>query len=109
MVNLTMFFVQLIFLAIGMLVSVFFNKIKNVLPISLGFVFGFYMLGAILGTGDTKENLRFLSPLHYYDIPYIIEHSSYESAYLILGAAIVIVCIAVTYIIYKNKDIHAVS
>ncbi len=109
MVNLTMFFVQLIFLAIGMIVSVFFNKLKSVLPISLGFVFGFYIIGAILATGENKESLRFLSPFQYYDIKYILDHSSYELPYLILGVAIIAVCIASTYIIYKNKDIHAVS
>jgi ABC-2 type transport system permease protein len=107
MINLTMLFVQLIFLAAGLLISVFFNKIKNVLPISLGMVFGFYIIGALLVSDD--EALRFISPFKYYNVTYIIQNAAYEIPYLILGAAIVAVSIAACYIIYCRKDIHAVS
>ena len=109
MINLTLFFVQLIFLAIGVFISVFFNKIKNVLPISLGLVFGFYMTGALLATGKDAEALRFISPFKYFDIYHIIKNSSYETSYLILSAVIIVVSIAVSYLIYCKKDIHAVS
>lgn len=109
MINLTLFFVQLIFLAIGVFVSVFFNKIKNVLPISLGFVIGFYMIGALLATGKNAEEIRFISPFRYFDITYIIKNSSYETSYLILGAVIVVISVIASYIIYCRKDIHAVS
>ncbi|MDF2506094.1 MAG: hypothetical protein K0R06_3589, partial [Clostridium sp.] len=47
MISLTLLFIQLIFLAIGVFVSVFFTKLKSVLPISLGVVFGFYIIGAL--------------------------------------------------------------
>lgn len=109
MVNLTMLFVQLIFLAVGMVISVFFQKIRSVLPITLGVVFGFYLLGAILATGKDEDALRFLSPFQYYKVPYIVEHSGYEVPYLVLSAGIIAVSIAVSYFIYKKKDIHAVS
>ncbi len=108
LINMTMVFLQIIFLAIGMFVSVFFQKIKNVLPISLGFVFGFYIIGAILTTGSDKESKRFLSPFHYFDLTYIIKHNAYEIPYLILSAAIIIVCIVTGYIVYNKRDIHAV-
>jgi ABC-2 type transport system permease protein len=109
LINLTLLFIQLIFLAAGMLISLFFNKLKSVLPISLGLVFGFYILGAILTTGKDEEKLRVLSPFQYYKIPYIIEHAAYEIPYLILGGAIIVCCITASFMIYKHKDIHAVS
>jgi len=109
MINLTMFFVQIIFIAIGMVVSVFFKKIKNVLPISLGFVFGFYIIGALLATDHSNKLERIFSPFKYYDVTYIIQNGNYELFFLLLGAAIVVVSIAVSYIIYNKKDIHAVS
>jgi ABC-2 type transport system permease protein len=68
MINLTMFFVQIIFIAIGMVVSVFFKKIKNVLPLSLGFVFGFYLVGTLLVTDANDKLERILSPFKYFDI-----------------------------------------
>lgn len=109
LINLIMLFEQLIFLAIGMFVSVFFKKLRSVLPISLGFVFGFYMISAILATGENEEALRLLSPFQYFNVTYVIEHSAYEIPYLLLSAVIIIICITASYIIYRKKDIHAVS
>jgi ABC-2 type transport system permease protein len=109
MINLSMLFIQLIFIAIGMVVSVFFKKIKNVLPISLGFVFGFYFIGTILVTDSSNKLERILSPFKYFDIYYIIQNMSYEAFYLVAGAIIVVVSIAASYVIYNRKDIHAVS
>ncbi|MFT8315785.1 MAG: ABC transporter permease subunit [Clostridium sp.] len=107
MINLTLFFIQLIFMAIGVVVSVFFTKLKSVLPISLGTVFGFFIVGALIATGKNDE-IRLISPFKYFDISYIIKNSSYEVTYLIAGIVIVAVSIATSYFIYTKKDIHAV-
>ncbi len=102
MINLTLFFLQIIFMAIGLVVSVFFKKLKSVLPISLGVVFGFYMVGAL-------TSARYISPFKYFDITYIINNAGYEASYLVTAAVIVVVAIITSYIIYIRKDIHAVS
>jgi ABC-2 type transport system permease protein len=109
MINLTMLFVQLIFLAIGVVTSVFFNKLKSVLPVSLGVVFGLYLIGALAATGKSDDAARFISPFKYFDTTYIIKNGSYETPYMIAGAAIVVIAVAAAYIIYVRKDIHAVS
>ncbi len=109
LINLSMFFIQVIFMAIGLLVSMFFKKVKNVLPITFGLVFGFYLVGALFATNKEDEALRFISPFRYYDISYIVSNSGYETPYIILSAAVIAVCMAATYIIYRKKDIHAVS
>lgn len=109
LINLTMFFVQLIFIAIGMLVSLFFKKIKNVLPISLGVVFGFYLIGTLLVTDPSNKAERILSPFKYFDITYIINNGRYEPFYLIVSAVIIAAAITCSYILYNRKDIHAVS
>lgn len=109
MVNLTLLFLQLIFFSLGVVISVFFQKLKSVLPISLGVVFGFYLVGALVATGQNDEAARYLSPFKYFDIPYILQHSTYEASYLITGAVIVAAAIVATYLIYTKKDIHAVS
>ncbi len=109
MINLTLLFIQLIFLAVGVVVSVFFKRLKAVLPVSLGFVFGLYMAGALLATGKDDDVARFVSPFRYFDISYIIKNAGYETTYLIAGASIVFAATVATYIIYVNKDIHAVN
>lgn len=109
MINLTLFFIQIIFLALGVAISVFFNKIKNVLPISLGVVFGLYMTGALTVTGNNDDGARLFFPFKYFDITYIIKNASYEATYLIAGAVVVIAAVALSYAVYTRKDIHAVS
>jgi ABC-2 type transport system permease protein len=78
------------------------------LPASLGIVFGFFFIEALIGTGK-NDWTRFVSPFKYIDIFYIIKYSSYELPYLITGSIIIIMAIAASYIIYTKKDIHAVS
>jgi ABC-2 type transport system permease protein len=107
LLSLTMLFVQLMFLAIGIIVSVMIPKIKSVLTVSLCTVFAFYFIGAMaVTTGDDAK--RYFSPFKYFDNDYILKHSSYEASFLITGAVIIILAVAASYYIYTKKDIHAV-
>ena len=105
--TLPLFFVQLIFFATGLLVSVIWPKMRTVLPVSLGVVFAFFLIGALgATTGDDK--LRLLTPFKYFDTSYIVEHASYESLYIFITIAWVILATALSYIIYMKRDAHAV-
>lgn len=107
LLSLTIFFVQLMFLAMGIIISVSVSKIKSVLSVSLSTVFAFYFLGVIGSTTD-DEAKRYISPFKYFDTSYIMEKSSYEASFLIVGAVLIILAIAVSYRVYAKKDIHAV-
>lgn len=109
MVNLTLLFLQMIFLALGAAVAVCFRRLRSVLPVSLGVVFGFYIVGALIATGENSEAARCFSPFKYFDTAYILQHSAYETSYLVTGAVIVVAAVAAAYVIYIKKDIHAVS
>ncbi|MED4227017.1 ABC transporter permease subunit [Neobacillus cucumis] len=107
LLSLTMFFIQLIFLSIGIFISVIVPKIKSVLTVSLAIVFAFYFLGVISETsGDDVK--RYISPFKYFDHTYIMKHASYEGPFLIVGAVMVVATIAASYFIYAKRDIHAV-
>ncbi|WP_440604060.1 ABC transporter permease subunit [Bacillus sp. GB_SG_008] len=107
LLSLTIFFIQLIFLSLGIIISVIVQKIKSVLTVSLATVFAFYFVGMFSDTtGD--EVKRYFSPFKYFDTAYIIKHSSYETTFLIVGAIIIILAIAASYVVYIKKDIHAV-
>lgn len=107
MLSLTMFFVQLIFLAIGFVLSVLIPKMKSVLPVSLGVVFALYFLSMFsVTTGEDAK--RYLSPFKYFDTAYILKHESFETSFIIAGAVIFVFAITATYFIYLKKDIHSV-
>ncbi|WP_338448073.1 ABC transporter permease subunit [Niallia oryzisoli] len=107
MLSLTMFFIQLIFLALGFILSVLIPKMKTVLPVSLGVVFAFYFLGMFSDTTG-EEAKRYLSPFKYFDNAYILKHESFETSFIIAGAVIFVFAITATYFIYLKKDIHSV-
>jgi ABC-2 type transport system permease protein len=104
MLSLTVFFVQLMFLALGIVISVIFQKIKTV---SLATVFGFYFLGMFFDTSG-EEVKRYISPFKYFDTTYIIKNSSYESSFLIVGGIIIILAIVTSFFVYAKKDVHSV-
>lgn len=106
MISLTMFFVQLIFMALGILISVIAGKIKSVISVSLGTVFGFYILGS-LGSFLGEERVRYFSPFRYFDTAYIIKHTAYETSFAVIGIALIIAAIAGSYLVYLKKDIYA--
>ncbi|RNC29085.1 MAG: hypothetical protein AWM53_01005 [Candidatus Dichloromethanomonas elyunquensis] len=107
LLSLSLFFIQLIFLALGILLSVLIIKIRSVLSISLGTVFGLFFIGALAAT--TKDDLlRYLSPFKYFNFSYIIQHSGYESSSLTVAVCFIILSIVTSYLIYSRKDIHTV-
>lgn len=106
LISISLFLLQVIFLAIGIFLSVYLPKIKSVLSVSLGTVFAFFIIGMLSSSGD--EFKRYLSPFKYFDSYYMIEHTRYEGAFLIVGLGIVAAAIIASYIYYTKKDIHSV-
>ncbi|WP_088071907.1 ABC transporter permease subunit [Gottfriedia luciferensis] len=107
LISFSLFIIQLLFFGIGVLISVVFPKIKAVLSVSLGTVFGFFVIGMVVSTGSSNAE-RFLSPFKYFDPKYIIAHSKFEIQYLIVAVGIIVVSIIASYVIYTKNDIHAV-
>jgi len=104
---LAFFMLQMILFAVGLIVSVAARKIRSVLPVSLGLVFFFYAISAFAVTSDS-DKLRFLTPFQYFKPEYVVEHGSYEMAYLVTGLVIIAVCISASYMWFRKKEIHAV-
>jgi ABC-2 type transport system permease protein len=107
MISITMFFVQLIFASLGVIIAVVVGKIKSVISISLSTVFGFFfvsMLGSIFG----DEAIRYLSPFKYFDLAYIVKNGAYEVQFIIIGLVVVILSMTASYWVYLKKDVHSV-
>jgi ABC-2 type transport system permease protein len=106
LITLSLLFVQLIFAALGVLLAVAVRRIKSVSSVSLGIVFVFFfinMFGSVIG----DKAVRYLTPFKYFDSAYIIRHASYETTFVILTAAIIVLALAASYLIYNKKDIAA--
>lgn len=107
LISLSAFFVELMFLALGIMVSAFVSKIRAVLPLSLSVVFGFFivsMFGSVIG----EKALRYVTPFKYYDVAYIRMHGGYEPVFVLIEIAFLLVAVAASYVTYVKRDIHAV-
>ncbi len=107
LINLSLFLVALFFTGLGLLLSVVIKKIKTVLPLALGIVFGFWVL-QMLNKSLADPVLAYLTPFAYFDIAEIITTGAYETAYVLSDAALTVFFILLTYIIYRHKDIPSV-
>ncbi|WP_144478804.1 ABC transporter permease subunit [Cytobacillus oceanisediminis] len=107
LIAISLFFLQLMFMALGIVVAAMFPRIKSVISVSLGTVFGFFMLGMISSTTD-DEALRYLTPFNYFDAAYTTQHEGYETSFLITAAIFIIAAIVASYYLYSKKDVHSV-
>ncbi|CEG26421.1 ABC transporter permease subunit [Bacillus sp. B-jedd] len=104
MISLTMFFLQVIFLTLGTLISSFAPKIKSVLSVSLGTVFALFIIGMFASVTD-DHTLKYASPFKYFDPAEIVKNSSYDGRFLGLSIGIALAATAASYVIFAKQDI----
>ena len=107
LINASLFFSQLIFFSIGLIISVLAKKIKTVLPVSLGLVFAFFAISAFAVT-SADDKLRYVTPFQYFKTEAILAQGKYETIYIVLGLAIIVAALIASYTIFKRRDIHSV-
>jgi ABC-2 type transport system permease protein len=105
LISLSLFVISMIMFALGTVLAVLFPKIKSVVSVSLGVVFGFFVLGMVAGLEETG---RYLSPFKYIDYAHVMREETYEWEFMIVGGAIILLCFIISFIVYKKKDIHTV-
>ena len=107
LIQLSILLFQLLFVAIGIFVAVFLKRIKSVLPITLGFVFGFFIID-MLNQSLADIKLSFLSPFAYFKPSFIIENLSFDLPYFLLTIGLIFVLTTVTFIVYHRKDLPSI-
>jgi ABC-2 type transport system permease protein len=101
---LTVTFLQLFFLTVGMLISLLPKRIRNVTPFSMGMVFGMYLLNAFGGMlGDVA--LEKVTPFKHFDPNYIIRNGSYDLPLVLISVSVIILSLAGSYLIYARRNI----
>ena len=73
--------------------------------IGLGIALLFYFVSLASGISESLEFLKYLTPFSYTSGSYIIEHTSLEWKYVIIGAVVSVASVACAYRIYTKKDI----
>lgn len=97
---------QLIFLSMGMFISLFFRKIRSVLSFSIGLSIGFYVINSVRGIVDSKI-LGYFTPFYYFEPGPILLRGEYDLSLFLIGIGIIAISLLGSYVMYKKRDIHS--
>lgn len=100
--------IQLLFLTMGMLVGVVFPHIRTPIVIAVGVAFVTYLFGGF-SRKMGFDIIGYLSPYRYFDGTQIIITNGYNSGYMILFAALVLIFSITGHQIFCKKDVMLAS
>jgi len=99
---------QLVFLGIGLVISLLVRRVRSVTPYALGLAFGAYVINGFSGVlGEVK--LELITPFKHLDPTYIVKNAAYNTPLVLLDVAVILVTILASYWLYTRRDIPAVS
>jgi ABC-2 type transport system permease protein len=98
---------QLVFLSVGLLVSLLVKRIRSVTPYAMALGFGMYVLSAfgdLLGTSFLEK----LTPFKHFEPNYIIKHGTYNWPLVLISVIAIVVSLVGSYVLYTRRDIPGV-
>jgi len=97
---------QLVFLSIGILISLLMKRVRSVTPLSMALAFGMYVLSAF---GDMlgEDTLELISPFTHFEPNYITRHTAYDTPLVLISVITILVAIPASYLLYSKRDIHS--
>lgn len=97
------FLVGTVFMCIGFLTSVLVHHLRLAMPLSIGVFFVTYLLGVFAGMIEKLKFLKYFSPFHY-AVPAEVIKYGFDKTNIVLAFVSSILCVALTYFIYRRKD-----
>ena len=100
------FFTQIIFLTIGMLLSAGLKQYKKSGSITIGILIGTYMISILISiVGENIEFLKYFIPFLYFPTSEMLI-GNFEIVYIVITVVVVISSIFGTFYFYKKRDLY---
>lgn len=97
---------QLVFLSLGMMISLLFRRVRSVLSLSMGLVIGLYVISSIRGLIDS-ELLGYFTPFYHFEPGEILVNGQYNLVLFLISLGIITVSLVGSFLLYKRRDIHS--
>lgn len=97
---------QLFFSALGLFLAAKVRRIRSVLPLALGIVFGFFLI-QVINQSVGEPGLVYITPFAYFDPASIIQNGGYQTTLVIINLSISAVLVTAGYMAYRKKDFAA--
>ena len=101
-----MFMIELIFLAIGLLLGCAMKQYKRSSSTAVAIILATYFMSIISGMQEKLDFFKYFTPFKYFDAGEIFRSGSLDSGYLLISAAVILVCVAGAYFVYERRDLY---
>ncbi|MDH3943508.1 MAG: ABC transporter permease [Anaerolineae bacterium] len=103
---LALFFMQLIFLAIGIFLGAAMKQYKRASSVAVSLLLGTYFLSILSDLNQDFEFIKYISPFKYFNPALILRDSGLDMNYVWLSLAIIVICIAGAHFTYSRRDLY---
>ena len=101
-----MFIIELIFLAVGLLLGCAMKQYKLSGSTAVWIILTTYFLSIAAGLQKNLDFLKYFTPFKYFDAAALFQTGKLDGGYLLLSAAIIVVCVGASYWIYNKRDLY---
>jgi ABC-2 type transport system permease protein len=101
-----MFSIELIFLALGLLLGCAMKQYKRSGSTAVAIILATYFMAIISGMQEKLDFLKYFTPFKYFDAGDLFRNGKMDGTYLLLSAAIIVVCVAAAYLLYNRRDLY---
>ncbi len=100
------FAIALIFLAIGLLLGCAMKRYKRSASVAVAIILVAYFVSIITVMQERLDFLKYFTPFKYFDAGELFRSGRMDSTYLVLSAAIIVVCVTAAYWLYNRRDLY---
>jgi len=101
-----MFVIELIFLALGLLLGCAMKQYKRSGSTAVAIILTAYFVSVFSGLQEKLDFLKYFTPFKYFDAAVMLRDGKLDGMYLLLSAAIIVVCMAAAYYTYNKRDLY---
>jgi ABC-2 type transport system permease protein len=101
-----MFVLELIFLAIGLLLGCAMKQYKLSGSVAVAIILATYFMSILTSLDQKVDFLKYFTPFKYFDARELFRTGAINGGYMLLSAAIVVVCVAAAYWTYNKRDLY---
>ncbi|MGA2503836.1 MAG: ABC transporter permease subunit [Anaerolineales bacterium] len=101
-----MFALELVFLAIGLLLGCAMKQYKRSGSVAVSIILVTYFISVISGMQSNLDFLKYFTPFRYFDAAQMLNTGHIDVPFLLLSAAIIVLCMAAAYWAYNKRDLY---
>jgi ABC-2 type transport system permease protein len=100
------FVIELIFLAIGLLLGCAMKQYKRSGSTAIAIILTTYFMSIMTVMNEKLDFLKYFTPFKYFDAAVLLRDGHLDILYLVISAAIIVVCVAASYWVYNKRDLY---